>query len=325
MANESEKSFPFDSANVGGVFDREYVADDFARYFRAIISSGMFMAESTNLQVIANGDMTVTLKKGDLIIEGYRYENVSDITIQLQPADGIMNRIDRIALTWSRQDRDIHFTLRQGTNSYEPVAPECRRTADYIDFVTADVYVQAGTISITQADITDQRLNSELCGIATPFTEVDTTTIFNQFESWFENLAGKGDNEVRELIETYDSWIINLKNEELDKCEELVREMQDILSGSAAGKLQIEIDELKAADTEMSSDIFLNKYGFIGKTTTFNEDGSITEVDDDLITKTTTFNEDGSITETLSREEVTLATKTTTFNEDGSITEEIEV
>lgn len=182
MAQETEKSFPFDAEETEKGFDKVYVADDFARYFRAFISSGIFMKDPTNLQVIANGDMTVTLKAGKMIIEGYRYDNSGDIIISIDPADGVLGRIDRISATWSKDDRDIHYTLQKGTPSYEPVAPECRRTEEYKDYVVADIYVAAGVIKIQQQNITDQRLNTEVCGLAVPFTEINTDNIFTQYQ-----------------------------------------------------------------------------------------------------------------------------------------------
>ncbi|MCM1192893.1 MAG: hypothetical protein NC180_13165 [Muribaculaceae bacterium] len=242
----SEKCFPFDAEEVGGVYDRVYIAEDFARYFRAFISSGVFMAESTNLQVIANGDMTVTLKPGDMIIDGYRYENEQDIILQLDPADGVANRIDRISVTWSKKDRDMHCTVQKGRSSYEPTAPEARRTAEYKDYVLADVYVAAGAILIKQSDITDVRLNTKLCGLATAFCKIDTSTIFNQFTEWFKEIREQGDSGVEKLLREYDAWIANLEEKQLQQCRELLEKMRDILSESAAGKLQLEIDELKA-------------------------------------------------------------------------------
>lgn len=182
MALETEKSFPCDAEETETGYDKEYVADDFARYFRAFISSGIFMKEDTNLQVIANGDMTVTLKAGKMIIDGYRYDNTGDIIIEIDPADGVLGRIDRISATWCKDEGDIHYTLQKGTPSYEPVAPECRRTEEYKDYVVADIYVAAGVIKIQQQNITDQRLNSDVCGLAIPFTELDTDAIFTQYQ-----------------------------------------------------------------------------------------------------------------------------------------------
>lgn len=59
--------------------------------------------------------------------------------------------------------------------------------------------------------------------------------------------------------------------------------------------------------------------GFIGTNIVFMEDGSIVETNSDGETLTTTFNEDGAITEELVGDKK--ITKTTTFNDDGSITE----
>ena len=61
--------------------------------------------------------------------------------------------------------------------------------------------------------------------------------------------------------------------------------------------------------------------GFHACSTIFNDDGSITETNQDGHTKTTMFNADGSITETFVGEKT--ITKTTTFNADGSISEVI--
>ena len=183
MAQETEKSFPFDAEQTANEYDRTYTADDFARYFRAFISSGIFMKEPTNLQVLASGDMTVTLKPGKMIIDGYRYENTGDIILNVDPADGVLHRIDRLSITWSKEDRDIHVTLQKGVPSYEPVAPECRRTEEYKDYVVADIYVAAGVISLQQQNITDRRMDSTVCGMAVPFATIDTTELFTQYQN----------------------------------------------------------------------------------------------------------------------------------------------
>ena len=61
--------------------------------------------------------------------------------------------------------------------------------------------------------------------------------------------------------------------------------------------------------------------GFIGKTFTYSEDGSIVEENSDGETLTTTKNEDGSYTQVFVGEKT--ITKTTKFNADGTITEVI--
>lgn len=275
MAEASEKSFPFDAEDVNGTYDRAYIAEDFARYFRNFISSGVFMEKSTNLQIIANGDMTVTLKPGNIIIDGYGYENEDDIIVQIDPADGVLNRIDRIAVTWSKKDRDIHYTLQKGNSAYEPIAPEARRNAEYKDYVVADVYVAAGAISIRQADITDQRLNSTLCGLAAAFCKIDTTKIFNQFMDWFQKIRDEGETGLEELLsshnetltryeeqhnetltryeeqhnetltryeEQHDKRITEYENQQFERCDSLLEELYGLISEAAAGELKLEIN-----------------------------------------------------------------------------------
>ena len=191
MAEISEKSFPFDSDEIDGEYDREYIAEDWTRYFAAFISSGTFLREPTNLQVIANGDMSVSLKPGSMMIDGTRYDNIDDIVILLDPADGVLSRIDRIAITWDKEKREVHYTLRKGTMSYKPEPAECRRTEEYKDYVVADIMVKAGVISISQTAITDQRLNSEVCGLAIPFYEVNTNSLFLQLQAFYEETVAE--------------------------------------------------------------------------------------------------------------------------------------
>lgn len=229
MARESEKSFPFDSEVVNGKEDRTYQADEFAAYFRSFISSGIFMKESTNLQVVTNGDMSVTLHPGKMIIDGYGYRNVEDIIINLDPADGVLDRIDRISITWSKADRDIHCTVQSSTYSYDPIEPECRRTAEYMDYVVADIRVKAGCVSISQEDITDQRLNSDVCGLAMPFAEIDTSEINKKLEAYYERVMKENDSWRQDEQELFDDWFATL---------------QDKLSGDVAANLQLQIDEL---------------------------------------------------------------------------------
>lgn len=62
--------------------------------------------------------------------------------------------------------------------------------------------------------------------------------------------------------------------------------------------------------------------GFFENTLSFNDDGTITEVNGDGSRLTTTFNDDGTITEKFEGEKT--ITKTTTFNADGSITEVVQ-
>ena len=82
------------------------------------------------------------------------------------------------------------------------------------------------------------------------------------------------------------------------------------------------IDKTTARNgTRINRATLMAMQGFVAKTTVFNSDGSITEINGSGHTLTTTFNSDGSITEEFVGEKI--ITKTTTFDADGSIKEVI--
>lgn len=178
-----EKSSFFNS--VSG--DRKYKAEDWADYFGAFISNGVFPAPAVGLQVLAGEGMNVTLKAGKAWINGYYYRNTGDLTLTLGTADGVLNRIDRIVIRWDLTNRTISATVKPSTPSAAPTAPELQRDADAYELCIADIAVNAGATSIAQAAITDRRFNSSLCGICGwMVNNVDTTNLFTQFTNAFE-------------------------------------------------------------------------------------------------------------------------------------------
>ncbi len=178
-----EKSSFFNS--ISG--DRRYKAEEWAEYFASFIDNGVFPNPSTGLQVLASNSMIITVNTGKAWINGYFYFNTSNLTITLDNADGVLNRIDRIVVRWDLQDRVISVKVKKGTYSANPSAAAIQRDADAYELVLADVYVGAGAVSVSQANITDQRLNSTLCGLVVGTVgELDTTAFSAQLQGWFE-------------------------------------------------------------------------------------------------------------------------------------------
>lgn len=315
MAQASEYSFPFDAEEVDGTYDRVYVADEFAQYFRAFITSGVFINDDSSLQVTANGDMTVTVQPGQAIIEGYRYELESALQFTIDAADGSMNRIDRVVCVWDKEERDIHLEVRKGSASYTPIAPTRRWTEEYKELILADIYVAAGVITIKQEDITDERLNSDVCGLATPWEKVDTRALYDQIQNNLENFQENFEASTEAFEKEHEQEISTWTSSQKDAFNTWVDTIKDILDETVAGKLQNEIDALEDGQTG----------GTQGKTTTFGGDGSITEAwATDGRQKKTVFNSNGSITETmLKKDGTTMWSKTTVFNSGGSISEEV--
>lgn len=179
----AEKYFPFRS--VSG--DRKYSAEDWAAYFALFLSNGVFYSSADRLKVTAYEGMKVKVGKGAGFIAGRMYMLEADTTITLDTADGALNRIDRIVLRCDYTNRLITIAVKKGSYSASPTAPELTRDADAYELALADVYVAAGVVTITTASITDQRLNTALCGIVTGLVEqADTQEIFDEFYAYLQ-------------------------------------------------------------------------------------------------------------------------------------------
>ncbi|MGU9539268.1 hypothetical protein ACQX0N_09840 [Clostridium tepidum] len=202
-----EKSFVFNSING----DRKYKAEDFASYFASFIGNGVFPNPATGLQVIDNNNMSVTVQAGKGWINGYYYQNTGDFILKIDIADSLLNRIDRVVLRLDYSKRAVNLFIKKGTFASSPVAPSLQRDADMYELGIADIYVRAGVISIIQSNITDLRLNSNVCGIVHGVVDqVDTTAIFNQFQSWYSQTKEAYDKDIaawtKEKKEAFDLW-----------------------------------------------------------------------------------------------------------------------
>lgn len=179
-----QKSSFFDSAPGD---ERYYPAREFAEYFTQFIGNGIFKG-GTTLKVTATGkDANVSLAVGHGWINGYKY-TVYDapLVLPIQPAT-TQDRIDRIVLRLdtSAPVRAVQALVLQGTAASSPVAPGIVRSGDIYDLSLAQVRIKANSSIVLPENITDERLNNTVCGVVTGVVQqADTTTIFNQFQSW---------------------------------------------------------------------------------------------------------------------------------------------
>lgn len=227
--------------------DRIYSATHWAEYFATFIGNGVFPNPSSNLQIASNNNMTISVKAGKGWINGYILINDSDYLLDITPADGALNRIDRIIMRYDTVDREIRLEVKQGTFATNPTAPVLQRDADAFELALADIRVNAGAISISQANITDTRLNGDLCGIVHGVVDqVDTTTLFNQYQSWIAQEKLRFENDV-------DGWMAN-EQDDFETWEQQQKNdfdmwfanIQDILDGNVAANLQNQITQLQA-------------------------------------------------------------------------------
>lgn len=272
MSNALDYAFFYPSENG----DRKYNAESFEYWLKKFFTTGVFTGE---LQVLANDDMTVTVKTGYCNIDGKVKFFRTDTTLALNTANSTYNRIDTIVAERNDAERDIKIKVVTGGHASNPIPMAPVRENGVYQLVLAQIYVAAGAVKITQAEVNDTRTNTDICGVVTgTVKEYDFDQFKSQFDAWFKTV-------------------------------------KDTLSEDAAGALYIMITELsaKVAKIDIESYGFKNSHvefladGSIRETvdigtidTVFEADGSISTILTDLsgnkVTKKTMFNNDGSIT-----------------------------
>ena len=163
--------------------DRMCGAADWAAYFAQFISNGVFPI-GTQLQVTAGSGMQVNASAGAAWINGYGRAFDTTYVLDIDPADGVLNRIDRVVVRWGRVERAMFLDVLKGTSASTPTAPALVRDADYYDLCIAQISIPAGITEITGAHISDKRLDPDLCGIVSSLITPDTA-------GWFEGLEAE--------------------------------------------------------------------------------------------------------------------------------------
>lgn len=197
-----EKSSFFNSVS----HDRVYRAEEWAEYFASFIGNGVFPVPSNNLQVVAGSGMVVTVTAGKAWINGYFYYNTGDLSLTLPVADGVLNRIDRIVVRWDLTERLISVVVKSSTPSASPTPPALQRDADAYELCLADITTGAGVTAISQAVITDRRLDPSLCGVVAGVVDQIDTTAFNaQLQAWFTDYKAQSLEEFNDLVSYMES------------------------------------------------------------------------------------------------------------------------
>lgn len=182
--------------------DRTYNADDISNYFLKLISNGVFATPSNAMQVQESDGMTVQVSPGWGFINCKWINNDAPYLLTLDAADVVLNRIDRIVLRLNMANtaRNIEIAIKKGTAASSPVAPSLTRvTAGVYELSLAMIYVAAGATSITQANITDERADTSVCGYVTGLIDqIDTTNLFAQYDAAFNDWF----NDVKEEVRT---------------------------------------------------------------------------------------------------------------------------
>jgi hypothetical protein len=198
------------------ISDRAVDDQYFARYHSMFLSNGVYGKTSDNFQVVAGDGLVVTLKPGDIFINGWYAYNLESSTLTVPTPD--TTTIYRIVAQLDQIDRDIHFEVKAGSGG---AVPALQRTSDVYELCLAEISLSRGVTKITQSNIRDTRLDTNLCGLVTGvINQVGTNTLLAQMESWFSDKKAADEADFKHWYDTFttqsksdfDTWFAGIKN-----------------------------------------------------------------------------------------------------------------
>lgn len=172
---------------LGGI---TYGSDD-AETYLCTRTSGVYADE--NCFDITYDGMTVTISPGIAWIRNADYcgksvcvnESVS-LTLDV---GGSLPRTDRIVLRFDAANNESVLDILQGTESKTYPAPDVTQEELIYELALYSIYVDAAATSLSAADITDTRLDEDVCGLMSDgVTKIPTATLQAQAEELLEDL-----------------------------------------------------------------------------------------------------------------------------------------
>lgn len=235
----------YNAVLVDSVPDRTYNATDINEHLKGLVSDdGIYATISDACQVTTGTGMNVVVKTGRGKINNHWFEIESDTTLTIDAADVVLNRIDSIVVKHSDTDRKITLEVKKGTLATNPIAPELTRTESEYEICLANVLVNKNVTAITTSMITDTRPNNEVCGWITGLiNQIDTTTLFNQYEAAQNDFINNKTEEYNTWEETqqntFDTWFEGVKQDV--ESTSLYREYQAVYRSNIKGQSVIDI------------------------------------------------------------------------------------
>ena len=145
-----------------------YNAEDAETYLSTRIS-GLYAADDCfDLSITA--DRTVTIGPGLAWVRNTRFAgksicNREVLALAIPMADSSKPRTDRIVLRYDKAENKSELAVKTGTPGSAAAAPDVVQTELVYELGLYTVSVAAGSTVVKAADVTDTRLNEQVCGL----------------------------------------------------------------------------------------------------------------------------------------------------------------
>lgn len=192
----NERSFPWDDHNG----DREYSSDEFAEFFSTLFKPGIVATANfgSGLQITESASLGMRVKFGAgeaFSSFGRNYVHDKDEEVTVPIASTLQDRTDSVAIQFNKSQREAFFVYKESDTTVT-------RTDSIFELQIAKILVPKNSTQITNANITDTRADTKVCGYSSPYESIKTGDLLAQFKSeleangvvfsdWFENIKGQ--------------------------------------------------------------------------------------------------------------------------------------
>ena len=145
-----------------------YNAEDAETYLSTRISGIYATDDCFDLSITA--DRTVTIGPGLAWVRNTRFAgksicNREVLALAIPMADSSKPRTDRIVLRYDKAENKSELVVKTGTPGSAAAAPDVVQTELVYELGLYTVLVAAGSTVVKVADVTDTRLNEQVCGL----------------------------------------------------------------------------------------------------------------------------------------------------------------
>lgn len=275
--------------------DRVYNADQMSTYFKGLIGQGVFENIGGALQVLANSGMTVQVASGRAIVgPNLKWlESDAPFDVTINASHVTLNRYTAVVVQCDVTNRTVSIITVDGIPATNPTKPAITNTTTIQQICLAYVYVKAGATTITQANITDTRANTSLCGWITGLIDqVDTSTLFVQWQTAYEEFYAQMEAWEIQQKNAFDAWFETLTDElQIGAYVKAFSKTETITSTTPAGQ-SVPLD--MANYTYDNTDVFLVYINGL-----MAEAGTDYTINPNLIPPYITFHMDNPVSETV--------------------------
>ena len=224
-------TYGFYDSNSG---DRKYNAEQMGSIFDGIISDGVYANIGNIFQVRSSSPLSMIIKvdTGRAWLNHTWTLNDSILNLTVSAAHTSLNRIDTVIIEVNGTTRVNGFLIVQGTPSSNPQPPTLTQNpaGKIWRYPLADILVNAGVTTISQANITNRVGTTALPFVTGVLSTFDATQLYSQWSTQYDQWLGSKTTE-------FQTWFNSLNVQ---------------LQGDVAANMAAKIAALEAKTNNMS-------------------------------------------------------------------------